>query len=61
MESEVQNAPQADSPSKFSFNNFILESQPEVSMYSTAKNQRIRENSLKVVEQAIQDFKSQLE
>ena len=58
MDSEVHNASNAESPSKFSFNNFILESQPEASMYSTAKNQRIRENSLKVVEQAIQDFKS---
>lgn len=45
---------------KFSFNNFLLSGQPEVELYRSPKEKSNRVRSTKVVEQALQEFKTKL-
>ena len=45
---------------KFSFNKFVLQSQPEAWAYPTDKNLRDRHNSMMVVENALAKYKEKL-
>lgn len=49
-----------DLPKKFSFNSFILKTQPEAHAYLPHSKKKERENSMKVVEQAMAQFKLKL-
>ena len=58
----LQNTPkQMDNEKlKFSFNKFVLQSQPEAWAYPTDKNLRDRHNSMMVVENALAKYKQKL-
>ena len=45
---------------KFSFNKFVLQSQPEAWAYPTEQNVRDRHNSMVVVEKALAKYKAKL-